>query len=114
MNSVDRSIALVDMALRRRFQFVSVRPDKSLVNSDSVSGFDLKSVFSRLNEKIATILGSEYQIGHSYFMGDRSNGITALKATWFGSILPLLQEYLFDDWSKLKALVGDFVVESQV
>lgn len=114
MNSVDRSIALVDMALRRRFQFIAVRPDKSLVNSDSISGLDLKNVFSRLNEKIATLLGSEYQIGHSYFMGDRANSVEALKSTWFGSILPLLQEYLFDDWSKMKALVGDFVIENQV
>lgn len=114
MNSVDRSIALVDMALRRRFQFVAVRPDRSLVNADAISGFDLRTVFSRLNEKIAALLGSEYQIGHSYFMGERASGIVALKATWFGSILPLLQEYLFDDWSKLKALVGNFVVESEV
>lgn len=114
MNSVDRSIALVDMALRRRFEFVSVRPNKSLVSNDGVTGVNIQSLFSRLNDKISALLGSEYQLGHSYFMGEKVANLSSLKATWFGSILPLIQEYFFDDWGKMKALVGDFVVEKQI
>lgn len=114
MNSVDRSIALVDMALRRRFQFISVRPNKMLIEPEIISGLNVRNVFSRLNEKISAVLGSEYQIGHSYFMGDRAKSLHTLRATWFGNILPLLQEYLFDDWARMKALLGDFVVETPV
>lgn len=114
MNSVDRSIALVDMALRRRFDFVAIRPNSSLISDDVIKEFSVKRVFEKLNDKIAVILGTEYQIGHSYFMGKNANSIPALKRTWFGSILPLLQEYLFDDWDKLSALVEGFVKDTAV
>jgi len=114
MNSVDRSIALVDMALRRRFEFVNIRPNETLIDPEVIDGVNIRRVFRNLNEKISAILGSEYQIGHSYFMGDRVANVHALKATWFGSILPLLQEYFFDDWSKLKAILGGFVIEKAV
>lgn len=114
MNSVDRSIALVDMALRRRFEFVAVRPNKMLVSADGIPGVNIRNVFTRLNEKISALLGSEYQLGHSYFMGSKASSLKALKATWFGSVLPLLQEYFFDDWSKMKALVGGFVIETPI
>lgn len=114
MNSVDRSIALVDMALRRRFEFVSVRPNSDLITPPILSGVNIKSIFEKLNQKISVILGTEYQIGHSYFMGKNISSVHALKKTWFGSILPLLQEYLFDDWDKLEALVLDFVQKTEV
>lgn len=113
MNSVDRSIALVDMALRRRFEFKSLRPNSSLIEANKIEEFNLKNIFESLNNKIAVILGNEYQIGHSYFMNENVASLKSFKKTWFGGILPLLQEYLFDDWTKLKALVGDFVEESK-
>jgi hypothetical protein len=113
MNSVDRSIALVDMALRRRFDFESIRPDVQLVPETNF-GFNLRKIFENLNNKIAVILGTEYQLGHSYFMGTRVASIDAFKHAWFGSILPLLQEYLFDDWEKIEALVGGFVTKTEV
>ena len=47
-------------------------------------------------------------------MGEKVANLSSLKATWFGSILPLIQEYFFDDWGKMKALVGDFVVEKRI
>lgn len=114
MNSVDRSIALVDMALRRRFNFVSIKPNPELINPPIIETVNIRSIFEKLNSKIAVILGSEYQIGHSYFMGERANSLSALKRTWFGSVLPLLQEYLFDDWDKLEALVKEFVIKRDV
>jgi len=114
MNSVDRSIALVDMALRRRFEFVSIRPNSSLIPVDTIKDFNVRNIFDQLNNKIAVILGTEYQIGHSYFMGKNISSLQSFKKIWFGNILPLLQEYLFDDWDKLEALVGDFVKKTEV
>lgn len=113
MNSVDRSIALVDMALRRRFHFEAIRPDPTHVPVE-IDGLPLREVFIKLNDKISAILGSEYQLGHSYFMNDRARTLSEVKKTWFQNILPLLQEYFFDDWEKLKALVGDFVQEKPI
>lgn len=114
MNSVDRSVALVDMALRRRFEFKSIRPDSEYIKEGLIHGVNLCKVFTKLNQKIAVILGSEYQIGHSYFMNEKVSSKETLKRTWFTSILPLLQEYLFDDWEKLEALVGPFVTQTEV
>jgi hypothetical protein len=114
MNSVDRSIALVDMALRRRFEFVSIRPNSELISQTPLGGANVRAIFEKINQKIAVILGTEYQIGHSYFMGRNVESISTLKQTWFGSILPLLQEYLFDDWDKIEALVGEFVKKTEV
>ena len=114
MNSVDRSIALVDMALRRRFEFISVRPNPELIAPVDLGGINIRKVFEKINQKIAVILGTEYQIGHSYFMGRNVGSISSFKKTWFGSILPLLQEYLFDDWDKIEALAGDFVLKTEV
>lgn len=108
MNSVDRSIALVDMALRRRFSFHLINPDSNLVPSD-VEGIKLRKIYENINNRISVILGNEYKIGHSYFTDDRVSSISKLQEVWFGNILPLLQEYLFDDWEKLNALVKDFV-----
>ena len=113
MNSVDRSIAMVDMGLRRRFEFISVMPDPGHVPKD-VEGINIQSIFKKLNQKIAVIHGSEYQLGHSYFMGDKTRNLKALRNTWFSNVLPLLQEYFFDDWEKLKTLVGGFVTETDV
>ncbi len=114
MNSVDRSIALVDMALRRRFDFISMRPESALVPESAIKEFNVRRVFEKINNKISVILGTEYQIGHSYFMEKNVSSLSAIKKVWFGSILPLLQEYLFDDWDKLEALVGDFVKKTEV
>ncbi|MCO5114324.1 MAG: AAA family ATPase [Bdellovibrionaceae bacterium] len=114
MNSVDRSIALVDMALRRRFDFISIRPDSSLLSNSGIHEFDVRSIFEKLNNKISVILGTEYQVGHSYFMDKNVGSIASFKKIWFGGVLPLLQEYLFDDWDKLEALVGSFVKKTEV
>ena len=114
MNSVDRSIALVDMALRRRFEFVAIRPQAELIEPAVVEDLNIRAIFQKLNNKISVVLGSEYQIGHSYFMSERAKSLEGIRKVWFGNILPLLQEYLFDDWEKLEALVGDFVVRTEV
>jgi hypothetical protein len=117
MNSVDRSVALVDMALRRRFKFVSLRPNPERV-PQTIKGpgyqVNLREVFTRINDKIEVLLGNEYCLGHSYFDRDAIRNINDLRERWFGQVLPLLQEYLFDDWAKIELIAKPFVQKSQV
>ncbi|MGB3491234.1 MAG: AAA family ATPase [Elainellaceae cyanobacterium] len=103
MNTADRSIALLDIALRRRFTFVEQMPDPSLLKS--VGGVDLSALLDQLNRRITALLGQDYQIGHSYLMGIET--IEALHFAWYRKIMPLLQEYFYNDWERLKAVVGD-------
>ncbi|MGH9929235.1 MAG: McrB family protein, partial [Pyrinomonadaceae bacterium] len=106
MNTADRSIALLDLALRRRFSFVELMPDASLV--DPVEGVDLKSVFRKLNERVMLLLDRDHQIGHSYFM--RIKDPEQLHFNWYHRVIPLLQEYFYNDWQRLNGVLGaDFI-----
>lgn len=108
MNTADRSIALLDVALRRRFTFVEVTPDPSQVPED-LDGVPLRAVFEKLNERIEVLLDRDHQIGHSYFMGLK--GREDLLFAWENRVIPLLSEYFYGDGEKLHALLGDDFVE---
>jgi len=86
MNSTDKSIALIDIALRRRFTFLKMKPNVELVPIES------QELFKNLNEYISKILGEDYQIGHSYFMGGHD-----LDFILEYKIKPLLEEYFYGD-----------------
>ena len=91
MNSTDKSIALIDIALRRRFTFLKMQPNVELVKDNA------KDLFSKLNNFISEKLGSDFQIGHSYFMDyDDLDFVLEYK------IIPLLEEYFFADPDSLK------------
>lgn len=107
MNTADRSIALLDLALRRRFAFVEIAPDPTLLNT--VAGVDLNSMLSRLNERIELLLDRDHRIGHSYLMKIQSE--SDLHFAWFRRVLPLLQEYFYNDNERLFALLGDGFLE---
>ncbi|WP_008310364.1 McrB family protein [Leptolyngbya sp. PCC 6406] len=102
MNTADRSIALLDIALRRRFTFVEQMPNPSLL--ETVEGVDLGVLLDRLNRRITVLLGRDYQIGHSYLMDIDS--LETLHFAWYRKIMPLLQEYFYNDWERLQAVVG--------
>ncbi len=104
MNTADRSIALLDLALRRRFAFVELAPDPSVLRP--VAGVDLRALLGRLNERVAALLGREHQLGHSYFLVEDA---PALHFTWYHRVVPLLGEYFYNDGSRLRAVLGDFV-----
>lgn len=108
MNTSDRSIASIDIALRRRFKFVEIMPQKELV-ADFGIGF--ANIFENLNTKIKILLDRDHQIGHSYFIKTKyeNAGIEELKTIWFNGILPLLNEYFYCDWEKLKLVVPGFI-----
>ena len=105
MNTADRSIALLDTALRRRFAFIEMMPDPSHdgVNKD-IDGVDCGKVLDAINGRIAVLLDREHQIGHTYFLGIDS--MAALAETFRRRIMPLLQEYFYDDWEKIRAVLN--------
>ena len=110
MNTADKSIALVDIALRRRFVFEEMMPDESLLKP--IEEFDLPSWFKRLNEKITAELDRDHQIGHSYFMEVTNK--SELKQKFYQCILPLLKEYFYGNPEKLKAIIPGFEKEEQL
>lgn len=113
MNTSDRSIASIDIALRRRFKFVEMMPQKELVAD---FGINFAGVFEYLNTKIKILLDRDHQIGHSYFIKTKyeNAGIDELKTIWFSEILPLLNEYFYCDWEKLKLIVPGFIKPLEV
>ncbi len=109
MNTSDRSIASIDIALRRRFKFVEIMPKPELVAD---FGCKFNVIFEKLNKQISVLLDRDHQIGHSYFINTKyndengNNNIDTLKEIWFSEILPLLNEYFYGDWEKLCAILG--------
>ncbi len=95
MNTADRSIAFLDTALRRRFQFEEVMPNYDLVDT-KVGGIDLSEVLRTINKGIKQKLDRDHQIGHSYFMGDQVKTLEGLAKVFRNSICPLLDEYFYD------------------
>ena len=109
MNTADRSIALFDLALRRRFTFMEILPDASLLSAQ-VGGVDVQAVLARLNRRITALLDSDHQIGHSYLPDVRS--VDDLRFAWYHRIILLLQEYFYHDTECLGLVLGkDFVQE---
>ena len=103
MNTADRSIALLDTALRRRFRFIERMPNPDLVEKD-IEGVDGQKLLSAVNLRIKAKLDREHQIGHTYLIGVKT--INALADAFQRSILPLLQEYFYDDWEKIQYVLN--------
>ena len=103
MNTADRSIALLDTALRRRFEFIAMMPDSShdLISTD-IEGVNGRRLLAAMNERIRFLLDREHQIGHTYFIDvDNVNNIDFLSKGFKTKIIPLLQEYFYDNWEKI-------------
>lgn len=108
MNTADRSIAVIDTALRRRFQFREMQPDPRVLAGISVEDISIPDMLTRMNEKISVLYDREHTIGHAYFMPlIQSPTIETLASIFENSIIPLLQEYFYDDYEKIRLVLGD-------
>lgn len=103
MNTADRSIALLDTALRRRFAFIEMMPDFSLL-SNNCEGVNLQELLKAINNRIEFLLDREHSIGHSFFINVAS--IEELKEIFAKKIIPLLQEYFYEDYAKIDAVLN--------
>ena len=103
MNTADRGIALLDTALRRRFDFIEKMPDVGLVEVD-IEGVDGQAMLEAMNERITVYLGREHQIGHTYLISVRT--IDRLAEAFQRRIVPLLQEYFYDDWANIRSVLN--------
>jgi 5-methylcytosine-specific restriction endonuclease McrBC GTP-binding regulatory subunit McrB len=102
MNSADKSISLIDAALRRRFDFIEQKPDSRLVTDDV-----LKAMLENINLSLVEELDStDLLVGHSYFMNKTGNDLCSILNN---NIIPLLYEYFYDNRKKVANLLNDAI-----
>jgi 5-methylcytosine-specific restriction protein B len=121
MNTADRSLALLDTALRRRFEFVPVVPDARDDPGAPLAGLRVRSgeqvidvprMLHAINQRVEALYDREHCIGHAYFtplarVPDGDERLVALQQVFSTRILPLLEEYFFEDWQKIRLVLAD-------
>ena len=111
MNTADRSIALMDTALRRRFQFVEMMPDSDVlrkIHADKVEDLDVAAMLDKINERIEYLYDREHTIGHAFFTDLKDDAtLEKLQSIFEKSVIPLLQEYFYEDYQKIQLVLGD-------
>lgn len=108
MNTADRSIALMDTALRRRFRFIEMMPNLQVLEGINVEGIDIQKMVDTINKRIEVLFDREHTIGHAYFLNLKKEPTMANLAGIFeNAIIPLLQEYFYEDYSKIQLILGD-------
>lgn len=115
MNTADRGANMLDIALRRRFAFREVAPDPQVItkiaNKSIIQGIDLAILLQTINNRIELLLDRDHCIGHAYFLNIET--LDDLKQVFQENILPLLQEYFFDDNAKIGLVLGSYFVREK-
>ena len=137
MNTADRSIALMDTALRRRFEFIEMMPNLSLLSNNGeeikkyhaddkqendliVKDINIRLLLKKMNQRIEYLYDRDHTIGHAYFMSlkeiaDPEEAKFELDNIFKNKIIPLLQEYFYDDWEKILMVLGEgFIGKSEI
>jgi 5-methylcytosine-specific restriction enzyme B len=122
MNTADRSLAGLDIALRRRFTFQEMAPKPKLLNDVIVENVGVKvnigAMLAKMNERIEALLDRDHCLGHAYFfpLKEKTNEpekFEALKSIFRNQILPLLQEYFFEDWERIGWVLNDHTKDAE-
>lgn len=109
MNTADRSVEALDTALRRRFSFVEMMPDLSIIEKENFQDYLRVDIMQKINQRIELLLDRNYTLGHSYFIKED------FKASFKNEIIPLLQEYFYNDYGKIGLILGQgFVREKEI
>lgn len=103
MNTADRSLALMDTALRRRFDFIEMMPQPGMVVED-LDGVNVRKMLEVMNQRIEALYDREHTLGHAFLM--KLNSFDDLRNAFKNKILPLLEEYFYDDWQKIRWVLG--------
>ncbi|NLW88243.1 MAG: AAA domain-containing protein [Clostridiaceae bacterium] len=108
MNTADRSIAMIDTALRRRFGFIEMQPDPGTLEGTVVEDIDIAVLLETMNKRITVLHDREHTIGHSYLLPLKDDpSMENLARIFKNKIIPLLQEYFYDDYEKIWMVLGD-------
>jgi 5-methylcytosine-specific restriction protein B len=108
MNTADRSLAALDIALRRRFTFIEIPPNPELLDEVEVEGVAIAELLDVMNQRIAVLLDRDHCLGHAYFMPLKIEPtLERLEGIFRQQIVPLLQEYFFEDWQRIQWVLND-------
>jgi hypothetical protein len=109
MNTADRSVEALDTALRRRFSFKEMMPNEKVITEKNFKDYDRTSIMNLINQRIEVLLDRNYTLGHSYFIKED------FKNSFQNEIIPLLQEYFYNDYGKIGLVLGKgFVREKAI
>ncbi|MCX2718757.1 McrB family protein [Lentiprolixibacter aurantiacus] len=108
MNTADRSVEALDTALRRRFEFIEMPPDLSVIRQE-IEGIKVSDILKGINNNIGLLLDKDHLIGHAYFINVKTK--EDLANTFKNSIIPLLQEYFYGDYGKIGLVLGDGFID---
>lgn len=110
MNTADRSLLGLDIALRRRFSFIELPPKPDMLNNVVVDSIDIGALLRSMNERIEVLLDRDHCLGHTYFLPLKEMekpSLNELATIFRQQIMPLLQEYFFEDWERIHFVLND-------
>ncbi|EEZ7045985.1 ATP-binding protein, partial [Escherichia coli] len=113
MNTADHSLTALDTALRRRFDFEAMLPDITVLKDTVIKGIDLPRLLQTLNDRIQVLYDREHMLGHAFFIPvvqakeDEALAFERFKRIMRNKILPLLEEYFYNDWQKIRMVLAD-------